>query len=325
MPVQKIFQYAGLARQTAKGSAAASPTYGFPTLGGGLLAYELQQDLDPLTWRDTYRTPYEAMRLAHNPAVALRTRCYLRGVGLLLYGALGSISTTGTTDYTHTITAAASLPYLTAWTQLGTERVKIADCKVDELVLSFDGRAPLEVEATLRGITPTFGESAFTPTTDETTGERLGPVGGTLKVDAGSGTPVVAKVAAGRIRFANGIQPVQLADSTLASDVFEGGLEVECEVRLVPDDFAEWRKVMTGSGSGTSISPAPVYGSLDFLFQISATKSLQIVMSRAEFQADFPEGDPGGGAVELTLRGRGLRTASAGPVTVTLKNQVASY
>jgi hypothetical protein len=325
MPIQRMFQYAGLARQTAKGSAAASPTFGLPTRGGGLLVVEVEQDPDPLTWRDTYRTPYEADRKAVRPGMSLATRAYLRALGLLLYGALGQISSSGTTDYTHTITQASSLPYLTAWTLLGTERAKVVDCKVDELAISWDGRGLLDVDVTLLGLTSSFGESAFTAATDESTGERLSPVGSTLKVDVGSATPVVAPVRAGEFRIRNNLTRLELASSVLPADVVEGASEVTCNLTLVPDDLGDWREFLTGTASGTSATAAPIYGSVDLLFQIAANKSLQIVIPRCAFTVSFPEGDTGGGPVELSLEGTALRQASAGAVTATLKNQVASY
>ncbi len=326
MPIQRLFQYAGIAKQTAKGSAASSPTYGLPTRGGGLLQVELEQERDPLTWKDTYRAAYEVDRRGVNPAVELQTRAYLSSIGLLLYGALGAVTTTGTSpDYTHTFTAAATLPYLTAWTLLGSERAKVVDCKVDRLALSWTGRELLSLDVTLLGCTPSFGEPSWTPTTDEQTAERFRPVGGTLKLDAASGTPAAAKVSAGSVELRNNVSRVPLSDSVLAADVFENGLEVEVSLTVVPDDLAEWRKAVTGSASGTSASSAPVYGSVELTFQIASNKSLKLTLPRVAFAPSFPEGDPGGGPVELEMSGSALRTASAGPITAELKNQVASY
>ncbi|HXF72682.1 MAG TPA: phage tail tube protein [Actinomycetota bacterium] len=327
MPVQKRIQFLGVAKQSAKGTPAASPTYGLGTLGGSVLVLGIDQEPDQITYQQDKRISPDENRLAINPGAAIRTRAFLRSIGLLLYGALGSLATSGVgPDYTHTITPALTLPYLTLWTQLGSaERAKVTDGKVDTLRISWSERSPLEVEATFVGASAALGEGAWTAANDETGTEKFIPPGGTFKLDAASGTPLEAKISGGEITINNNLIGIPLSKSQYPDDVYEGEQVLEVSLTLLPDDLAEWRKAVTGSGSGTSPSNTPVFGSFDLLFSLAANKQLQLVASKVAFFPEFPEGDPAGGPVELTVPGRVKLPSAGNAFTATLKNQTASY
>lgn len=326
MPRQRRIQFLGLARQTGgKGALAATPVYGLGTLGGRLLELPIEQEPDQITYQSDRRISPDENRLGIAPGVTLRTRAYPRSIGLLGYAALGAIATSGTTDFTHTITPALTLPYLTVWTQLDTERAKIGDCKVDSLRWSWSERRPLEVEAGLLGLSAALGEAAFSPTNDETGQSKFAPPGGSFKLDAASGTPVEAKITGGEITISNNIVPIPLSKALYPDDVYEGEQLIEVSLNLMPDDFAEWRKAVTGSPSGTAASNVPVFGSFDVKFTISPTVELQLAAGRVAFFPDFPEGDPDGGPVELVVPGRVKQPVSGNAFVMTLKNQVSAY
>lgn len=326
MGVQKRIAFAGFAKQTGKGAPAASPVYGLGTLGGSILLLPVDQEPDQITYSGDQRISPDENRLAINPGIGLRTRAYPRSIGLFLFGALGAIATTGVTDYTHTITPAASLPYLTGWTKLGlSERAKVSDLKVDSLALSWSERSPLEVEATFAGITAALGEGAWTPTNDESGQSKFVPPGGSFKVDAASGTPVEAKITGGRVSIANNLIGIPLSKSLYPDDVYEGEQVLETTLTLMPDDFAEWRKAVTGTAGGLTPSNVPIFGSFEVVFTISATVELKLAATKVAFLPDFPEADAAGGPVEIELPGRIKQPAAGNAFTATLKNQTASY
>ena len=93
MPLQKRIAFAGISKQTAKGAGTAAATYGLGVRGGGVLMVELQQENDAITFAS--RVSAYDNRLGINPGASIQTRAWARSIGLMLYGALGSIATGG--------------------------------------------------------------------------------------------------------------------------------------------------------------------------------------------------------------------------------------
>jgi hypothetical protein len=323
MAISKRIAAVGFAKQATKGTGIGTPLVGLPVTGGSVLSVAIEQESDGVT-NVSSRVAADEDRIAITPGMVVNARAYARSIGLLLLGALGGDVVTGTNPYVHTITPAAALPYLTGFAQYGVEYDKVVDLKVDQLTLSWSERRPLDVTATLLGITPTFGTSSWTATNDDTGAARFMPPGGVFKVDAGSGTAVVAKITGGTLSISNNLDGVPLSVAVVPDEVFEGEQAIEMSLSLQPDDLAEWKKVVTGTGTGTAIQATPVYGSFDELFTIDASNYLQIAAARVAFMCDFPDADPAGGAAEITLVGRVKKPAGVA-LTAVVKNTVAAY
>lgn len=322
MPLQKRIAFAGLAKQTAKGAAAASPTYGLGVRGGSTLMVDLQQENDEITFAS--RVSSYDNRLAINPGAAIQTRLWPRSAGLLFYGALGAIATTPGTPNNHVITPGATLPYLTHFGQLDTEYHKVADCKVNTLSVGWSERSPVEVEYELIGITATLYTASWTATNDENGQSRFIPPGGTFQVDTSSGTPATAAITGGTLTINNNLVPIPLSAAVTPDDVMEAEAALDIELRLMPSDSTLWRKIVTGSGAGTAPQGAEVYGSFSVFFTIDASTDLTLSADRVAFLADYPEADPAGGPAELTLTGR-IKKPTGAAFTAELNNSVASY
>lgn len=321
--LQKRIAGLGISKQTAKGSAASTPAqFGLGVRSGSILRVDIDQESDAISFSS--RISGDENRLAVTPGAACVTRAWPKSIGLLLFAALGGESVTGAGPYTHTITPAADLPYLTVFTQLDTEYHKVADCKVNRLSITWNEREPLEVEVEFMGITWTGYTAAWTATTDENGQVRFIPPGGVFQVDAASGTPATAPITGGTITINNNLVPVPLSVSTLPDDQAVALQEIEYSLKLAPANTTEWRKIVTGSAGGTSPTGQPVYGSASSKFTIDAQNDLTIVSTRIGFLADYPEMDPAGGPAELTLTGRVKKPAGAA-MTCTLINQQATY
>jgi hypothetical protein len=325
MGFQRGLARVGLAKQAAKGTAVTPPAFAFGVAGGTVFQAEIDQDREELTLSDALVAP-AAVRSGVVPGADFPTRAFPRSLGLLLLGALGTDVVTGTTpNFTHTLTPATDVPYLTLTGELGGFAAQVRDCKVGELEIAWDGNDPLEVSASLVGTVLSFPGSFGTPGTDDQRAQTLTPCGGTFLLDAGSGTPVAAPIRAGTIGIGNNAEPVMLSGDAQPGDVFVGAKEIDASLTIVPDNLNEWRKVLTGSAGGAAVSCLPVYGSFDVLFQIDANTSLRLAAGRVAFVTDFPEADPGGGPAELELAGPVVSPASGAALTATLKNSVASY
>jgi len=322
MPLQRRIAGAGISKQTAKGAPAAAATFGMGVRGGSVLMVDVQQENDGITFSS--RVSAYDNRLGIVPGASIQTRLWPRSAGLLLYGALGSISTSGAGPYTHTITPGATLPYLTAFAQLDTEYHKVADCKINTLELTWSERSPVEVTYELMGITYTGYTGSYTVTNDESGQSRFIPPGGVFQVDTNSGTPATAKIVGGSITINNNLVPIPLSAAIVPDDVFEAEASLEVELRLMPTDTTEWRKIVTGTAGGTAPTGVEIYGSFSEKFTIDASNDLTILGTRTAFLADYPEADPSGGPAELTLSGRIKKPAGAA-LTATLINSVVSY
>ena len=322
MPLSSRIVFNGISKQTAKGSPDADPTFGHGVRSGQVTSVELDQSADELT--STERFNSAAQRLGVTNGADFVTRVYPASMGLYYYAALGGIQTSGSTNYTHTITPAATLPYLSQFGRIDTEYFRIQDSKIDELTITWDGTAPPELGVRTLGGTLLVG-TTWTATTDESTDEFLPTAGGTFQFDGETGTAVTANVVGGSITVANNLSTIVLSTSIDPSDVWEAVQTAEVTLRIVPDNLNDWQAVITGSDSGTAVQATPTYGSFDVTFTEDANTSLQIAATRVAFTADLPEGNPAGDAVELTLVGEVLKPSGSDAITVTAKNQTASY
>lgn len=315
----------GIAKQTAKGTPAGSPTYTVGLLGGALFSPEIEEDLEDLAWSERI-APY-AIRSAVTPKVAMSSRAYVEAIGLLLQAALGSRTTSGAGPYTHVFALASALStYHTLFGQLEAHKATVADAKLGTLTLSWERNRPVEVECEWMGCAHTFG-STWTVAGDQTLKPFFVPVGGTFQLEVAGATPAAAPISSGSLKVDNGLQARILSGNVLPADIDEGAVTVDLELTVVTADMSEWRKAVSGSATGTSPAGAAVYGSVDVTFAaVGSTETLRIDADRVEWLADFPEPDAAGGAAEIRLRGRVVKaTGSAKTLELTLVNSVASY
>lgn len=324
----------GVAKQSAKGTAASTPTYVHGLTGGQVFKLDRSVESDDVSCGVRAGTDSHVESVV--PGADFDTYGYADVLPLYFYAAMGSIASaaasgTGMTGYyDHTVTLGDLLPYLTVWGRIGGEYTSVAGCKVDQLEMEFEGNSPLEFGVTLLGIAATLGLSAFPGNVDPSCFDGyFVPTGGTFKIDTASGTPVAAPVTKGSLTLANNCTADPLAGQVTPGDIEEGKLVSSGSVTVKPDDMSLYRKMVTGSASGTTPSAAMVYGSLEWNFTHSKNPkcSLKVTASNIPFTADFPDVDPAGGAaeVEFSFDNIGLASRSGSPVTVVITNQVASY
>jgi hypothetical protein len=267
-----------------------------------------------------------ANRLSFIPSVEYQTRSFIRSIGTLLHGILGTTVTTVGSPNSHLITPADDVPYHTAFARQDSNYYKIPDARIDELVLEWEEAGPLAVSVKMLGLDLTFLGAAFTITNNENWQDGIHrAAGGTFKVDTGSGVPATAKVKSGRIALRRNLTAYITSEKITPENTSLGVLEGEISTVLVPDNLDEWRKIVTGTAGGTSVKTDTVYGSFEHKFVYDATNDLKLEAPRVPFVADFPEADAAGGVLELELVG-GIAQPSAGdPFKATLRNAFAGY
>lgn len=324
--LQKRLVNIGVALQAAKGVAAAQPQYWFGVKSGKPASWEI--DEDPI--EVTGSTPLfgDVDRTLVVPGADFTSLLHPRMVGLLLFGALGEMATSGVgPTFTHVITPANDLPYLTFFGRaFGGDYVRVRDCKIDELELSWENAGHLSLAVTAMGVKLNWQNVAFVPGVDESFAAPLfRAAGGTFKVDPAAAVPIARNIVSGSLKIANGTEAVPQSGSVEPSDVAPAVMDVEVGINVAPDDLVDIRKALTGAAAGLEISQVPIYGSFEWLFAIDANTDLKVASSRFQVKPEMPEADPSGGFLEFDLAGKVLQPPTGDAVTVTLRNTVADY
>jgi hypothetical protein len=322
MPIQSALALVGVAKQTNKATRVANPQFGHGVTDGTILTVEVQQELEGRTSGTRFSPAVN--RTAVMPGFDFTGRVHAASAGLWLFGALGAISTTGTTTKTHAITLGADLPYLTVTGRLDSNIYSVDAAKVDTCELSWSENEPVEMAVSGMGCGVTI-PATFTAVTDDSFAAYMRPAGGSFQLDIDGTTLAAEKMTGGSVSIANALAPVMLSGALNPDDVFPGQQTVECSFDITPDDMDEWRTVLTGSAAGTTIASAPVYGSFSTQFT-DGTNTLTLAANRVAFTTDFPAADAAGGPVSISLAGLVVLGATGGTAfTATLTNTVAAY
>lgn len=325
MPLQTLSAVVGVAKQTARGSLAAQPTYAHGLSGGTPINIEASQTVLEVT--SAKRVQSTIMREEVKSNSEVQSPAYMKTLGLWLLGALGTDTVTGTNPYVHTYST-GDLPYLSVFAKgVGADIQAIRDCKVDELSLKWDGSKPVELNVKSNGTVYSY-PSTFTPTNDETGSTAfLIPTGGTFQIDVIGSTLATARVVSGEITIKNNNEQVDTSASIQPADIIEGIQEHNIKLTIVPDDLLEFRKIITGAGTGTSVSSTVPYGSLSVTFlENGGTGQLAITGSKIAYMTSLPDVNTKGGAVQIELAGTAvLPSGGTAPLVFALTNAVASY
>ena len=326
MPISTVSAIVGVAKQTARGALAANPSFAHGVKGGAPISVEASQSALEVT--TGVRASANVTRESVNASSDIQAPAYLKTLGLYLLGALGSKTTTGAGPYEHTFLT-GDLPYLSVFAKgIGPDIEAVADAKIDELVISWEGANALEVGMKAMGTTFSYPAS-FTPGVDETGSESfLIPVGGTFKYDPIGSTLATARVVGGEITVKNNVAQIPGSASITPTDTHEGKQECEVKLTVVPDNLADFRKVITGAANGSAASASVPVGSVELEFKENngGAGSLKVTGSKVAFMTELPEADPSGAAVELELVGVAVvPDGGVSPLTFVLKNAQATY
>jgi hypothetical protein len=258
--------------------------------------------------------------------------CMPSGLASLLYGVLGDVTVTGTSDpYTHTIEPATALPWWTTWSaEGGLYRHKNTDVKVGRLVLRGETGRPLRVIPGWRGIKPMYGPAAPTGTTPEVTNRYLYYDGlGALKFE---GT-ALATIDQFELTIDNNVQVIG-GDAFFPVDVAEGGLTIGLTIRRLALDAALYNRVHFNNASpsvGDAVSAvvqelggSPAGVELAFTRVAAAPgpeRSIKIALPRLAVEPYAVDSSPSANEVlreQLVLNAQEPAGATK-PITVTMK------
>lgn len=315
---------AGLALQTAKGSPAANPTYGFGVQSGAVFTVSMTENEIPTTWTTRDIQGYD--RTQNFPSQVLVCSGYPDLIGLMLMGVLGNDVVTGAAGaWVHTFTPAVDLPYATGFGMFaGADYIQMADAKIDQLEIAWDSSGAIVVTATILGCAYTFLAAAYAEETSDIVSGALGyliAAGGTFTLQ---GNDVHCE--SGSITIANGITQVPVAENPYPADVVEGKQTITWSQKVHPDDMTLVRSVLTGDPAGTTPGPSPFIGAMHASFVAPNGAGLSFDSAGVRYGISYPEVAVDGGPVEITAEGEAVLTAAANPtITAVLNNAVTSY
>lgn len=322
----------GVAAQTSKDAPATAPAFVHGLTGGK--TFQLDRSVENANVACGVRAGTDSYVKSIVPGLDYETYGYADVLPLYFYAAMGNIASTavseGTSAAKHIITLGDTLPYLTFWGRIGGEYTRVDGGKVDTLELEFEGNSPLSFGVTVIGMTAELGMSQFPGSVDPSCFDGyFVPTGGSFMLDTAGGAPAKAAVLSGSLSLSNSCAADPLAGEVMPSDVTEGKLTSSGKVKVKPDSMELYRKMVTGSASGTKPTGDMVYGSFqwDFRHSKNSAMTLSIVAKHVPYKADFPEVDPDGGAadIEFSFADIGIESKIDSPVTVTICNDTPKY
>lgn len=245
-------------------------------------------------------------------------------IGFWLFAALGADAPTGTMpNFTHAITPANILPYVTCWRDIAdTLYEQYLDCKVGSLTISAEAGAPLTATAGIMGRSST--RLAASPDAATPIAIQSGPVYNfndvTGAVVLGGGA--TALVRSFELTIENNLS-LQQTDASVPYDVVEGTREISLGFDMIFADMLEYNKFHYGSGAGTTQVATTFTTSALFTFTKGANNSVAFNLPVIAYE-EFPvEPNAGGDPIVVSVRAAAQRNTPI--ITATVKNQIATY
>lgn len=312
-----------LAKQSAKGTPAASPALKFHMSGSPSLGPVKNRARFAMTdaGRDVGAGYTSSMGVQGDVPLYLHPD----GFALLAYLALGANADAGSSpNYTHTATPANDVPWFTCWAVAanGTVIERFDDCKLDSLRVEGTAGQPLQASLSIVGLNYTFLASD-TGLAVLTSSPYLYPEFlGQFSIDS-----TAQKLHRFSIGVDNGLSQYQ-ADDYLPSDIDPGGRAVTCSfaTRFTgPTAFPDYRTFFYGSTSGTA--PSPATGSHVFNAKVvrDANTSVEFQMPQVTWASvPRPQPDPGGAPIEVEVSCEVERPAAGIITTWITKDQTAT-
>lgn len=307
-----------LAKQgSGKGSAATLPT------GASLIPFSggsIQPTRETGNLAETDATRDQGLSYVVRTGAEGTPEAYARDsyAHTLFAAALGTVASTGTTNYVHTITPSNSLSYYTIWrNQSDALWEKFTDCFVSELTFKSEAGAPATLAASVMGRTPE--RLTASPVTTETVNNDPVYNYNTAAVSlGGSSTNLVSSF---ELSINNNVS-VQQTDDVVPYDMVPGQREVNLSFDLILENLNEYNKFFYGSTSGTTASTTISTTSFELtLAGASANNEIKFSIPSLAYEAFPVEPNPNGDPITVSVRAQAQRPSSGSIITATVKNQ----
>jgi hypothetical protein len=244
-------------------------------------------------------------------------------VGFWLQALLGNDSVTGAgPNYTHVLTPANTIPYLSVWRDVGdTLWESFQDCKVSSLTISGQVGQPLSVTPTILGriATRLTSDPSVSASIPLASGYVYNENDATIQLSGGT-TTLVGQFS---ITIENGVT-TQYTDNVQPIDVVEGLRRVSGSFDLVFQNLTEYNSFFYGGASGTTVSNSIYTTSADFKVAKGSNNSIEFALPSIAYEAYPIDVNPAGNPIVSSITFVSQRGGSP-VVTATVKNQVQLY
>lgn len=244
--------------QTAKGTAAATPSVRAYLAGGGINPERTTADVEESAAGRLRSDTYVQMsRAGGTPAFWVRPQMIVP----LLQGAMGTrVSGAGPDPFVHTMTLALTQPYMTFWKMVQALLFeRFHDCKISSLNFSSEAGGLLRVEVGVVGLNPSAQVAHNTTATPEAVTPFTHMNGkGQFKAE----NAVVSQIRAARVNIATGADTWQ-GDGVTPDEVNEGMFDITMETEQNIVNYDLWRRWHYGSTSPAADAP-PTPNVLEF-------------------------------------------------------------
>ena len=307
----------GWAKQTVKGTPA-SIDFKSPFSGGSIGP---TRNTAQLSETDANRD--EGVTYVEQAAAEGSPEMYVRDSNIhsILNAALGSTATTGTApNYTHTITPANNIPYLTMWRMLGgTLWEKYEDCMISELTISADTAGPLTATLSVVG----RESERLTADPDALVLPASSAVYNFNEASVVAHGGATARISNFELTLSNNVT-VQQTDDVKPYDVVAGLRSLTVSYDMIFETLAAYNVFHYGTTSGTDQVSTITETALTFTFLKGVNNSIWFSIPHAAVE-EFPvDPDPGGDPVVASVRTRAQRHPSDPILTAIVKNQKAT-
>lgn len=313
------FFTAAIGKQSAKGTPQTTPKFKL-RVTGSVVAPDVQ--ILDLPETDSSFQRSRAIKVGSLIGGALEGFIRADEYAFLAYLHMGAVSTTGAGPYSHTITAAAQLPYATLYNAFDSTALvsRMSDCRVTELTAAGGAGQALSYSAAVMGLLGLEGETD--PVLAASTFEPLVYPNVTVTY-AGATTDIVE---AFTLRSARAAQVIQGDTGMTASDSVTGRWGVDGTLRVLFETDAIWRNWLTDSTSGTTHSQALALEALNITASRSATADeVSWDVNDAEIRKVTLVPDPSGAPLFYDIEWSAKPAATiADTLSIVAKNTTAS-
>lgn len=307
--------YIGIEWQSVQGTAKSPTT--FLRLAAEDSLEQVQEVLEERTL-EADRELGAIHKVAHKPGGGFQTFARPHLAAELLAYALGEESVAGASaPYTHTITRANDIPYLTIERYLDKIE-RFIGCKINQIVISGNSGQPALLDVSFLASDSVIMPSAATPSYE--TDEPFMFYDGVYTLDSGA----IVTITAFTITINNNLESIQTT-SIKPNNLMEGAFDIEITMRLkLEAGNALYAKVLYGSSTAIVDTLADGDFTVDLSYGSSTTlRELKFDIPVLKHLGITKHLDPNTKAVYLDLRSKAVFSSSE-IITVTAKNNHGS-
>lgn len=319
--------YFGFTKQSAQGSGSA-PVYFAKLLDA---AYMPSQKISDYRNGNVLDVGFSVKETFHY-AGRIKTPLFATEAGAILAYHLGADTKTGGGDpYTHALSYANAIPYVSAEVSAMENQIldRVIDSKVGRVVIEAEAGKMAFIESDWQGCSVAVQGSPATVSFSDAAGE--GPMmlyHGTLTLSG----PTDYATAAGQVR-----KVTIESDRNLSLEygpgyvypiaIFEQGRKVTFKMTVLFSGPALYNLTHYGGSAGTTVSPVLGTGSAVLVFNTGASpeRSITITLANVTWQLAKPTGGlPDGSTGLLEVEAVGYRSGATLPLAVSVKNGVST-